>query len=408
MTAKLGQELGCHTNLFQQFGCMKKWYSLVSFLFFVFFSFYLVSCHSPKQKKATKPSQVSFVAVGDLMVHKSQLRYAYRSACDCYQFSHLFDEVRDYIATADFAIGNLETTLPGDHEKEKNKNYSGYPRFGTPDSFVEELVRTGFDILTTANNHSVDKNRAGILRTIKVLKEKGLQHLGTYKSQQDYQENRVLVVEKNHLKIGLLNYTYGTNGIPVPKDVVVNLIDKEKIKADLQYAHQLSLDAVIVLFHFGAEYTRYPNAFQKEMTKLAFDYGANVVLGSHPHVLQPYQIVRTTDIYGETKDRLVIYSLGNFVSGQQRRYTDGGTIFQFTIRKENDTLRFVRVNDIPVWVHFDSNKRKIRVLPAQIYVEEKFQKLSKKALGKLKVFYKDTTTHYQKSREDLKHYNNMN
>lgn len=364
------------------------------------------SCHGPTQVKQTLPDQVSFVAVGDLMVHKSQLRYAYQPSCDCYSFSKLFDEVRSYIASADFAIGNLETTLPGDHETDKNKNYSGYPRFGTPDSFADELVRTGFDILATANNHSVDKGRAGILRTIKVLEQKGLQHLGTYKSQDDHQQKRVLVVEKNNLKIGLLNYTYGTNGIPVPKDVVVNLIDKEKIKTELRYAHSLSLDAVIVLFHFGPEYARYPDTFQKEMTKLAFQYGADVVLGSHAHVLQPYQIVRTQDIFGSTKDRLVIYSLGNFVSGQQRRYTDGGTIFQFTIQKHNDQLRFVRINDIPVWVHFDAKKKRIQVLPAQTYLDQQSAKLSKRALAKLKIFYEDTTAHYKKSRENIKNYMN--
>lgn len=373
--------------------------------------FALSSCKAPppSQIKKTSYRQVSFAVVGDLMVHATQLKAAYKKSCDCYRFSHLFDEVRNYIATADIAIGNLETTLPGDDPKNKNRRYSGYPQFGTPDSFADAIASAGFDILTTANNHSVDKGRAGIIRTINVLDEKNISHLGTYKSQADYQKNKILIKEKNGLKIAFLDYTYGTNGLRVPNDVVVNHIEDEKIIKDLKAARQLSPDAIIVLFHFGPEYARFPDNSQKNITQLAFRHGADIVLGSHPHVLQPYAIMRVQDIYGKTKDRLVIYSLGNFISGQQRRYTDGGTIFQFTIKKNAaNQLTFTRIVDIPVWVHFGGTreKRDIRILPAEVYINEKQKasKLSKTATAKLKVFYNDTSKHYKDSRERINKY----
>ncbi|MDH5657564.1 MAG: CapA family protein, partial [Spirochaetia bacterium] len=250
---------------------------------------------------------VSFSVVGDIMQHDLQIETAYNPSCKCYEYKPVFEPVKEYLEKADITIGNLETTLPGDPKK-----YSGYPEFGAPDSLVTALDYVGFDILTTANNHSLDKGKSGLKRTIKVLDQKGIVHLGTYSSHTEHKKNRVLFVHKNGIKFALLNYTYGTNGIAVPKDVVVNLIDDKKIMEDMALAREAKPDVIVVLYHFGGEYLRQPDEYQKKYVNLAFNEGADIVLGGHPHVLQPFEVKNVKDKFGKQKNRLVIYSLGNF------------------------------------------------------------------------------------------------
>lgn len=195
------------------------------------------------------------------------------------------------------------------------------------------LKDAGFDILTTSNNHSVDTGRKGIDHTIDTLDSLGISHLGTYKSIEEFEKNRILLYTKNGINFAFLSYSYSTNGIAIPKDKVVNIIDKDRIREDIQLARSKKPDVLIVAYHFGTEYARFPDKFQKEMVDFAFQEGADIILGGHPHVLQPYELDWIQDKYGERKQRLVIYSLGNFVSGQIKRYTNGGMIFNFKLTK---------------------------------------------------------------------------
>lgn len=345
------------------------------------------------------PPAVTISVIGDVMCHAPQLSAAYNKKTRAYEFDSVFAPVKPLLAAADITIGNLETTLPGDRKK-----YSGYPQFGAPDSLAGALKRAGVDVLTLANNHSVDKFKSGMLRTIKVVDQMGFAHLGTYSSPDDHKKRRVLVMERKGLRLALLNYTYGTNGIRVPKGTVVNLIGKgDGIAADLKYARLQKPDAIIVLYHFGGEYLRAPDAYQKKWVNFAIDHGADIVLGGHPHVLQPFGVRKSKDRYGETRERLIAFSLGNFVSNQQRRYTDGGKIFHFTIERNPDygpgdpqRVRFRDIRYDPVWVYVERKKtgRAYHVLPAADYVQNKGPiKLPKAAHSKLMRFYSDTTKH---------------
>lgn len=345
---------------------------------------------------------VTFSVVGDIMVHDSQLSTAYKKECECYDYHPVFSEVKPYIADADVAIANLETTMPGDPAQ-----YSGYPQFGAPDSLVTAVKDTGFDVLTTANNHSMDKGKATLIRTIDVIEENRLSHLGTYRSRREWGEHRVLIKETNGLKLAYLDYTYGTNGIPVPPDVHVNLIDKEQIREDMELAKMNHPDGIIVLYHFGTEYLHYPDEFQKEYVDYAFDLGADMVLGGHPHVLQPFKVIQKKDSDGVIKNRLVIYSLGNFVSNQRKRYRDGGIIFRFTIHKNENGpgLVFGNVHYIPVWVHavYTGPDRGHYILPVENYIDEKSSpgKLDSEARRQMMVFYHDTKEHLRASMDAL-------
>lgn len=342
----------------------------------------------------TRYDTLTFSVVGDIMVHDAQLEAAWSASCGCYSFDGVFHEVQPYLESADFAIGNLETTLSGG-------KYSGYPAFNSPDTLIHSLKEAGFDILLTANNHSLDRGARGLKRTVRVLDRFRIQHLGTYPSHLASDTSRVLFVEKKGMRVALLNYTYGTNGIPIPKDVVVNLTDKKVIAADLALAKKEKPDAIIVFYHFGPEYARQPSGKQKDLVRFTFQQGADAVIGSHPHVVQPFGIENIADAHGNKKDRLVVYSLGNFVSNQRNRYTNGGILFNFSlVRQTTGTDTSTSVRDpgfVPTWVEVattPSGKKSFRVLPARDFLEdEKLGGLSELAQKKLKEFYEDTMNH---------------
>lgn len=338
--------------------------------------------------------------VGDVMAHKPQLSAAYDRKCKCYKFEQVFAPIGSLLGNADLTIANLETTLPG-----KVSKYSGYPAFGAPDSLPAALKKYGVDILTLANNHSLDKGKSGMNRTIEVTGRQGFHRLGTYKDKKDWQTRRVLILDRKGIRLALLNYTYGTNGIRIPKGSIVNLIEAGRIKADIAAARALSPDGIVVLYHFGAEYIRQPDRYQKKWVDFALKQGADIVLGGHPHVLQPFGIRKVKDIYGIEKERLIAWSLGNFISNQQRRYTDGGLIFHFSIIRNPDEqssqkLLYRDISYTPIWVHREYTKsgRSYQILPAIPYLSKNPpRKLNKRSLGLLKRFYQDTNRHLASS-----------
>ena len=344
--------------------------------------------------------RLTISAIGDIMVHGAQLKSAWNSENQCYNFEPVFSHVKDILSTADITIGNLETTLPG-----KEKLYSGYPRFGTPDAIVAALQGVGIDIVTTANNHTCDQGEQGLVRTIKVLDAYGILHVGTYRDREAYETRRILVAERNHIRIALLSYTYGVNDMPIPEGTYVNLIDQQQMAQDIGLARAKNPDFIIILMHFGTEYQRYPDESQIKTVAFLFNEGVDIVLGSHPHVLQPYELQSITDKYGDKRPRLVIYSLGNFVSNQRDRYRDGGIIFNFTLQKHRSTdkgttLDITDVHYIPTWVyaHHTTEKQQFYVLSIPQYLKnDQLLQLPDNAYQKMAAFYKDTQLHLQTS-----------
>ncbi len=359
------------------------------------------NCTARFIRDITSPEEKSLKvsAVGDIMVHSTQLTSAFDPKCKCYNFHPVFKNVKEYLVSADIAFGNLETTLPGDA-----KLFAGYPQFGAPDELAVALKDIGFDILTTSNNHSVDTGRKGIDHTIDTLDQLGIHHLGTYKSVEEFEKNRILQYSKNGINIVFLSYSYSTNGILVPKEKVVNLIDKVRISEDIQLAKKLHPDVIIVAYHFGTEYARFPDKFQKEMVDFAFQEGADIILGGHPHVLQPFEVAWIVDKYGERKQRMVIYSLGNFVSGQIKRYTNGGMIFNFKLTKKVQSGKTqISIEDVgytPVFVFVSNEKTgfQYNLLPVEKFLKNDQElKLTPAAYKSMLEFYEDTNSHLQKN-----------
>ncbi|AYB32771.1 CapA family protein [Chryseolinea soli] len=277
--------------------------------------FLFAGCHAWSQDT----TRLSLLFAGDVMGHDSQIAAAYDATKKTYDYTACFQYIKPYIESADLAIANLEVTLGG-------PPYSGYPQFSSPDQLAVTLKDVGFDALVTANNHCVDRGKKGIERTVAMLDSFNIPHTGTFYDTVSRLNDSPLILEKNGFTLALLNYTYGTNGITVPKGKIVNLLDTAVIRQDLLKAQSLHPDAIIVFTHWGIEYQNLPSKIQKDLTDFCFAHGARLVIGAHPHVLQPME-------WRKEKNQFVAYSLGNFVSGQRKRYTDGGGMAYLELSK---------------------------------------------------------------------------
>jgi poly-gamma-glutamate capsule biosynthesis protein CapA/YwtB (metallophosphatase superfamily) len=268
---------------------------------------------------AQDTTRLSMLFLGDIMQHDSQISDAWDPGLKKYNYDPCFQYVAPYTQAVDLAIGNLELTLAG-------RPYKGYPQFSAPDELLLALKKMGLDVLVTANNHCVDRGRNGVERTIRLLDSLKIPHTGTFKDQKEKQALHPLLIEKNGFRLALLNYTYGTNGLPVTAPNIVNVIKPDEIVKDLVYAKTLSADMIIVFVHWGAEYQSMPSQWQKDLADLFFKNGAQLVIGAHPHVIQPME-------WRKDQNKLIAYSLGNFVSGQRKRYTDGGAMIRLELQK---------------------------------------------------------------------------
>ena len=303
-----------------------------------------------------KPSDISFTlsAIGDIMCHNTQYIDAYNADTDTYDFSYVFENISLYTKTADICIGNLETTFAGE-----DVGYSSYPTFNTPDELAYELKDIGVDVLSTAGNHALDKGFDGLSRTIDVLNDADISHLGTYKSKEE--QDKTLIKYVKGLKIAFVNYTYGTNGIPVPSDkqFCVNLIDENLMKEQIDRAKQEEPDIIIACMHWGTEYKTTQSSTQEDLADFLFKNGVDIILGTHPHVLEPMEKRTVTLEDGTTKDGFVIYSLGNFIADQNAEYTRDSIILNLDITKHSDgNVTIDNYDYVPIYMYKDTSKKK--------------------------------------------------
>ncbi len=294
---------------------------------------------------APEPITATLAVCGDTMSHMPQTNDAWDEAQGKYDYAPMLSGARAWTEAADFAVANLETTFAG------GPDYSGYPAFNTPDDLADNLKEMGFDLLLTANNHCMDRGYDGLVRTLDVLDERGFQHVGTYRTQEERDQNSgIVVADVGGISVAFLGYTYGTNGIPVASDrsYSVNLFntdymdacstpDTARIEADMAAARELDADLIAVMIHWGIEYQTQQNDYQEQIAQLFFDQGADIILGGHPHVLQPMELRTLTDEEGNTKQGFVCYSLGNFISAQNDQYTDTTVVLNLQLTKDPAT-----------------------------------------------------------------------
>jgi poly-gamma-glutamate capsule biosynthesis protein CapA/YwtB (metallophosphatase superfamily) len=355
------------------------------------------------QVKSDSSVSITISAVGDLMCHSVQYQYA-ETQNDTFNFNPVYRIVKQYLSSSDFTVGNLETVVAG-----KAKRYSGYPLFNSPDEYIDALKNTGFDLLFTANNHALDRGEYGVLRTIEILEKNKINYDGTFVSQRDRDSIRIYDIKS--VKVAFLAYTYGTNGNIVPKDkpYLINKIDFNLIQKDIQEARIKNADVVLVYFHFGTEYKREPDKFQKVVVDSTIKYGADIIIGSHPHVIEPMKMFKTNK--GLLDSGLVAYSLGNFFTNQRWRYSDGGMILNISITKIYPTNKIFisKIDYIPTWTYkgkIDS-KNEYVVIPSQnIMLNDIFSYLSKADFQKMIQSFKDTKEILERYGLKLPYYSN--
>lgn len=297
-------------------------------------------------RSCNTPLRAELLFAGDWMQHTPQITSAKRDSV--FDYTPSIRHIAPIMRRADLAIVNLETTLT------RGKHYSGYPMFRSPKQLADALHEAGIDVALLANNHCCDGGKRGIRSTIKELKRCSIEHTGAFADSADYSRNYALKFERQGIKFAILNYTYGTNGLPIPDSTYVNLIDSALIARHIQSLERDSIDCLIACMHWGVEYSRRPSLEQRRIAGQLQEMGVDLIVGSHPHVVQPI---------GAEDGFAVAYSLGNFVSNQRKRYCDGGIILSVKIEKQSiDSPCSFDIEAIPVWVEL----KDYAILPANV------------------------------------------
>ena len=343
-------------------------------------------------------STATIRSAGDVLIHIPVFQNAIKSD-GTYDFSHIFTYSEDIIGDCDYFVANLETTLGGTN----GRSYTGFPRFNSPDSIVDALKGAGVDCLLTANNHSYDTNGPGVLRTIEKIEEAKLDYVGTRKSDEG---RKYLVKNIDGIKFGFACYTYETptaegrkalNGLLVDTQTapLINSFNPgkpdgfyEELKTNIKQMKKKGADVIAVYIHWGEEYQLKQNTKQQEIAQALCDLGVDVIIGGHPHVVQPMDLLTSTD--GKHKT-VCVYSMGNFLSNQRRSlmglktgHTEDGLIFEMTFSKYSDgTVMFESVDAIPTWVHlYSENGKKVHsIVPLEGNLDKQAEKLGLNKTG---------------------------
>ncbi len=302
---------------------------------------------------------VTLIFAGDIMGHSPQFQSAYDIQTKTYDYKVCFENVKPYIESADIAVANLEVTLAG-------PPYSGYPNFSSPDALLDALKYTGYDVMLTANNHVLDRGKHGFERTLKVLSDKEMKFVGSYLNQQQRDTLYPLIIDTHGLKIAFLNYTYGTNGYKPLSPTIINVIDTNQIKKDIKKARSKSADIVVMTVHWGTEYQTKAGIEQQKLAKLFAREGVDLIIGSHPHVVQNAELLEIDS----TRKVPVFYSLGNSISNQRNINTDGGIMVKVEIGANSKQI--LKTTYLPVYVHKGILKKKFQyhLIPTPDFVSD--------------------------------------
>ncbi|WP_192912987.1 CapA family protein [Bacillus mesophilum] len=324
--------------------------------------------------------RTTIAGIGDILIHDRV--YELAQTASGYDFTPMLQKVKPMLQAPDLLIANQETILGGEEI-----GISSYPSFNSPQQVGDAIVEAGIDLVSTANNHSLDKNEKGLLASLSYMDKIGLSHTGTSRSQAE--SEKVTTLESNGIRFAFLSYTYGTNGIPIPdgKEFLVNLINRKQMKKDIQKAKQ-SADVIIMSVHWGNEYERFPTVEQKELGSYLIESGADLIFGHHPHVLQPMEWHTTED----GRKGLIVYSLGNFLSGQIDDYKDLGGMtavdVKMTMQDGSKKISLMNPQFYPTYVSKE---------PSQMYHVVPLLEAGQFGLRNYKAVYKEMMAHMMSS-----------
>lgn len=315
----------------------------------------------PKENKNLEKKEITITCWGDYMNHITQIRQAKATN---YDFTDSFAVIKDIVGKSDLSVVNLETTIAKDES-----DMSGYPEFATHENVIKAFKETGFDVVSTANNHAYDRRLKGIDRTIEIIEKYGLKRTGTFK---ENESTNPLIVDVKGIKVGFFSYSQMLNGyeklmLNSGRDTAVNLIDMDKIKKDVDYLKKNHADVIMCYMHWGEEYSDYPNSYQKNTFKKLSDMGVDLVIGSHPHTIQKSEVIENNG-----KKSYCVYSLGNLVSDQRESYgqyygVEIGVYSDIKIEKIGDKTTVKSFENKPYYVdkYTDSVTTRYVVVPVK-------------------------------------------
>lgn len=307
-----------------------------------------ISTIEPKSIIVPEDSFATIVSFGDTLCHKPVYNAAYDEETGIYDFSSMFKYVEKYFQNSTINIGNCESPMAG-----AERGYSGYPTFNAPEHLAIDLKELGVDIMTTANNHTLDKGFSGLSSTLDFLDNADIAHVGTSRTEEE--QNTILFMDLNGIKTAFLAYTYGTNGIPVPEDkeFCVNLIDEDLILRQIEQAKDEGAELIIASMHWGTEYQTTESKEQDRLAEFLIKNDVKIILGSHPHVLQPMKMLKVETDEGKEKEGLVVFSQGNFFSNQTQENTRNTAIFNIEVKKDGKTgeVTIEKVTYAPIYVN---------------------------------------------------------
>ena len=330
---------------------------------------------------------LSILFMGDVMQHRQQLHSALIPGTDStlsssYDYSSYFAHVQHFIDEADFTVANMEFCLGG-------PPYTGYPSFSAPEALAEEAAEAGIDLFLCANNHICDKGRRGLVSSLEKYGKIGVPVTGVYRDSLDEQKHNPYIAELGGVRVAFINFTYGTNGIRVPEPFIVNMMDKEKVREAFVRAREMEADIIIALPHWGQEYTTVPDSRQREWAGFLLECGADAVIGSHPHVVQPVEFP-------------VAYSMGNFISNMSLRNTELGLmiILKIAVTSYGDSY-VAGLEAVPVWCSRPGGYGDgYTVLPVREFLNRKEEFRSSYNYGKMKDTYNRLKTLFEDDREE--------
>ena len=330
---------------------------------------------------------LSILFMGDVMQHRQQLHSALIPGTDStlsssYDYSSYFAHVQHFIDEADFTVANMEFCLGG-------PPYTGYPSFSAPEALAEEAAEAGIDLFLCANNHICDKGRRGLVSSLEKYEKIGVPVTGVYRDSLDEQKHNPYIAELGGVRVAFINFTYGTNGIRVPEPFIVNMMDKEKVREAFVMAREKEADIIIALPHWGQEYTTVPDSRQREWAEFLLECGADAVIGSHPHVVQPVEFP-------------VAYSMGNFISNMSLRNTELGLmmILRIAVTSYGDSY-VAGLEAVPVWCSRPGGYGDgYTVLPVREFLDRKEEFRSGYNYTKMKDTYNRLKTLFEDDREE--------
>jgi hypothetical protein len=359
----------------------------VSFIICIFLS-------TNGQNVSVEPNKISLLFIGDIMGHDEQIWSAENRETHIFNYNDVFRYIQPVIAEADIAIANFEVTLAG-------PPYSGYPTFSSPSALASACKNAGIDYMVTANNHSVDRGKKGITGTITRLDSLGIPHTGTFLNKADRDSLYPLMINKTGLSIALLNYTYATNGIIVPEPVIVNMLDKDLITNDVKKAKMNNANLIILFLHWGTEYDTIPSKTQTDLAQYFFSIGVDLIIGSHPHVLQKMVWYKNV---APLKDGIIVYSMGNFVSNQRKPKTDGGSMVRIEITQNDNSLKITDAGYYLTWVYapIEKYRKKFFILPCSEFENKPAFFSNPSDYSKMKLFINNSRALLDKQNINIK------